>query len=90
MTKKRTRKEKTNDPVAAAAAAVEQAHDALQRAQTAYQQTRETATGRAAKARTLTVGDIIDGSLEFVRRHPAAGVFAAGLVGFLLGRSKIR
>ena len=63
---------------------------ALRRAQQAYEQTCETAAEQAAKTRAVTVGDILDGTLEFVRRHPAAGLLAAGLIGFLLGRSKIR
>ena len=45
---------------------------------------------RRRAPRSLTVGDIIDGTLEFVRRHPAAGLLAVGVVGFLLGRSTRR
>ena len=95
MTKKRAAREsadgdKPKDQVAAAEAAVEKARAALQQAQHAYERTCETAVEHAKKTRAITVGDMLDGTLEFVRRHPATGVLAAGLIGFLIGRSKPR
>ena len=50
----------------------------------------ERVSQQASRARGVTVGDIIDGTLEFVRRHPATGLLAVGVVGFLLGRSTRR
>ena len=74
--------------LAAAAAAVEQAREALRKRQQAYEQALEQAAQRGTESRALTLGDIIDSTLEFVRRHPAAGIFAAGFLGFLLGRGR--
>jgi ElaB/YqjD/DUF883 family membrane-anchored ribosome-binding protein len=80
----------TKEPVAEAAAAVDKARTVLNRAQQTYEQARTKAERQAEKARALTLGDILDGTLEFVRRHPAAGILTAGLIGFLLGRTKNR
>jgi ElaB/YqjD/DUF883 family membrane-anchored ribosome-binding protein len=76
--------------VEAAASVVRQAREALERAEGAYQQSLERVSQQAARARALTVGDILDGTLEFVRRHPATGLIAASVIGFLLGRSSRR
>jgi hypothetical protein len=69
---------------------VEQARTALAEAQRAYDQACRSAADQVARAREVTVGDVLDGTLEFVRRHPAAGLLAAGLAGFLLGRTTRR
>ena len=61
-----------------------------ERAEDAYRQSLEQVSQQAPRARGVTVGDIIDGTLEFVRRHPATGLLAVGVVGFLLGRSTRR
>jgi ElaB/YqjD/DUF883 family membrane-anchored ribosome-binding protein len=74
----------------AAASVVQQAREALHRAEDAYRQSLEHVSQQASRARGVTVGDIIDGTLEFVRRHPATGLLAVGVVGFLLGRSTRR
>ena len=76
--------------VDAAASLVRQAREALQRAEAAYRQSLEQVAQQASRARGVTVGDLVDGTLEFVRRHPAAGLLAVGVVGFLLGRSTRR
>ncbi len=44
------------------------------------------AVDRVRQLRESTVGDVVEGSLETVRRHPALGVSLAVLVGFFLGR----
>jgi len=45
---------------------------------------------RAGHSRDMTAGDVLDCGLEFVRRHPALGTVAAGVLGFLLGRATRR
>ncbi len=85
-----SRSDTRNDEAITAGVAVERAKAALRRAERVYEQACEAGTERVAKTRALTVGDILDGTMEFVRRHPAAGVLTAGLIGFLLGRPKKR
>lgn len=72
--------------VEAAAAVLQQARAALERAEETYRQSLERVSQQALRARNVTVGDLIDGTLEFVRRHPASGVLTAVVAGFLLGR----
>lgn len=74
----------------AAARVVEQARAALERAESAYRHSLEHVSQQAARARGVTVGDLVDGTLEFVRRHPVTGLLAAGIAGFLLGRTARR
>ena len=76
-----------DDEVQAAAAVVQQAREALQRAEQDYERSRERVAERKARSKTVTIGDLWDGTLEFVRRHPAAGIVVSGVLGFLMGRS---
>jgi hypothetical protein len=62
----------------------------MERAEGAYRQSLERVSQQAARARGVTVGDLVDGTLEFVRRHPVAGLLAAGIAGFLVGRTTRR
>jgi len=39
-----------------------------------------------APAREMRLGEVVDATLDLVRRHPAAGVSVAVLVGFFAGR----
>jgi hypothetical protein len=79
-----------DERIAAATAAVEQARAALDQLHDAGEQGVD-ATGQASRhTGALTLGDVLDGTLNFVRRHPGAGVLAAGLIGFLFGRSTKR
>ncbi|NLF07003.1 MAG: hypothetical protein GX594_03355 [Pirellulaceae bacterium] len=71
----------------------EQAEDALsrakaelERAKNCYENIRRETAERLKNVRKTTVGDIIDGTLETVKRHPAAGLGLAALLGFFLGR----
>jgi ElaB/YqjD/DUF883 family membrane-anchored ribosome-binding protein len=84
------KKQTDQDKVHVAASAVEQAREALNRAEAEYRESLDHMAARAARARALTVGDIVDGTCEFVRRHPAAGLLTAGVLGFLLGKSMRR
>jgi len=69
-----------------AADAVRRAKDELEKAKHLYEKVRQEATDQLQKVREKTVGDVIDGTLESVRKHPGAGLFAAAAVGFFLGR----
>ena len=69
-----------------AADAVCKAQTELEKAQQLYQELRSQATERLQHVREKTVGDLIDDTLETVRKHPGPGVVVAGLIGFFLGR----
>jgi len=69
-----------------AAEAVRRAEAELQKAQQLYQKVRQEATDRLKAVRQKSVGDLIDGTLEMVKRHPGPGVMVAAVVGFFLGR----
>ncbi len=69
-----------------AADAVRRAEAELQKARNLYQKVRQQATDRLKAAREKTVGDLIDGTLETVKKHPGPGVIVAVLIGFFLGR----
>ncbi|NLS92299.1 MAG: hypothetical protein GXX96_08985 [Planctomycetaceae bacterium] len=72
--------------VKAAAEAVRRAKEEFEKACATYENLRREAVDRIRKLRESTVGDVVEGSLETVRRHPALGVGLAVLVGFFLGR----
>ncbi len=72
--------------VRSAADAVRRAKIELEKAQQLYKEVRQEAVERLEKVRQTTVGDVIDGTLEAVRKRPALGLSIAALVGFFLGR----
>ncbi len=98
MAKKKTSKpadppEKTDaDPadrspkVRSAAGAVGRAEEELEKAKAAYEKIRGEAVDRVRDAREKTLGDLIDGTLNCVKKHPGPGVLFAVLIGFFLGR----
>ena len=69
-----------------AADALKRAKAELDKAQAYYEQVRQQAVERVKAVRETSVGDLIDGTLASVRRHPGAGLTIAALVGFLVGR----
>ena len=69
-----------------AAEALKRARAEFEKAQAFYQQVRQQATEGLKSARETSVGDMIDGTLEAVRRRPGASLTIAALVGFFLGR----
>lgn len=69
-----------------AADAVRRAEAELKKAREFYDKVRRQAADRLKAARETSLGDLIDGTLELVRKHPGPGVIAAGLIGFFLGR----
>jgi ElaB/YqjD/DUF883 family membrane-anchored ribosome-binding protein len=58
----------------------------LEKAHAFYEHVREQAAERIRDVRRKSVGDMLDGTLETVKRHPAASLTAAAVVGYLLGR----
>ena len=69
-----------------AADAVRRAEAELEKARGLYQKVRKEASDRLKAAREKTVGDLIDATLETVRKHPGPGVIVAALMGFFVGR----
>ena len=75
-----------NPKVRKAADAVSRAKEELRKAQEAYSEVREKAVGKLKAVREKSVGDLIDGTLELVKRYPGPGVILAAILGFFLGR----
>lgn len=69
-----------------AAEAVQRAEAELEKAQELYQKVRQEATDRLRNVREKSVGDLIDGTLNVVKKHPGPGVIVAAIIGFFLGR----
>lgn len=78
--------EESPSEVCSAADALKRAKAEFEKAQTYYEKVRQQAVERVNAVRETSVGDMIDGTLDTVRRHPGAGLTIAALVGFLLGR----
>ncbi|NQU24541.1 MAG: hypothetical protein HQ567_24930 [Candidatus Nealsonbacteria bacterium] len=69
-----------------AADAVERAKAELKKARGLYEQVREETVEKLKGAREKRVGELIDGTLDAVKKHPGLGVIVAACVGFFLGR----
>lgn len=69
-----------------AAEAVRRAEAELEKAQQLYQKVRQKATDRLKAVREKSLGDLINGTLEVVKKHPGPGVIVAAMIGFFLGR----
>lgn len=70
----------------AAEATVRRAKAELKKAEDLYQHVRRQASDRLKQIREKTVADVVDGTLETVKRHPGPSVIVAALIGFFLGR----
>lgn len=66
--------------------AVALAEAELKRARAAYDRVYDEALRRLREVREAKVGDVCDGVLEKVKRHPGPSVVVAALLGFFLGR----
>lgn len=66
--------------------AIRQAQAELARARERYREVIETAQHELGELRGKPPSEMWSSVLEVVRRYPAAGVLAAGFVGYLLGR----
>ena len=69
-----------------AADALKRAKAEFEKAQALYENVRQQAAERLKSARETSVGDLIDGTLDAVRRRPGASLTIAAMVGFFLGR----
>jgi hypothetical protein len=58
----------------------------MDKAHAFYEHVREQAAEHLKEVREKTLGDVLDGTLETVKRHPGASLTLAALLGFLLGR----
>jgi ElaB/YqjD/DUF883 family membrane-anchored ribosome-binding protein len=58
----------------------------LEKAQAFYEHVRQETADRLKAVRETSVGDMLDGTLETVKRHPGASLTLAALLGFMLGR----
>jgi ElaB/YqjD/DUF883 family membrane-anchored ribosome-binding protein len=72
--------------VRVATEAVRCAEAELEKARDFCRKVQEEATEQIKSARQKTVGDLIDGTLAAVKKHPAAGLGMAAVIGFFLGR----
>ncbi len=66
--------------------ALKRAKAELDKAQACYENLKQQAADRVKAVRETSVGDMIDGTLDAVKRHPAAGLTLAALLGYFLGR----
>jgi ElaB/YqjD/DUF883 family membrane-anchored ribosome-binding protein len=72
--------------VCSAADALRRAKAELEKAQAFYENVCQDAAERLKSVRKTSVGDMIDGTLELVKRRPGASLTVAAMIGFLLGR----
>ena len=76
-----------DDPdVTTAREQLEKAREAMRAAEQQYQQVRHDAAEKIEQLRHMTVGDVVDGTMDFVRKHPGTGLVIASAVGFVFGR----
>lgn len=66
--------------------ALKRAKEEFEKARALYECVRQQAAERVNSVRETTVGEVIDGVLEEVKRHPGTSLVVAALAGFLLGR----
>ncbi len=76
----------SSSDVCSAAEALKRAKAEFEKAQAFYDTMRQQAAEQLKSVRATSVGDVIDGTLDAVRRHPGASMTVAALVGFYLGR----
>jgi ElaB/YqjD/DUF883 family membrane-anchored ribosome-binding protein len=69
-----------------AADALRRAKAEVEKAQALYEKVCQDAADRLKSVRATSVGDVIDGTLDLVKRRPGACVTVAALIGFFLGR----
>ena len=72
--------------VSAAAEALKAAQEELKRAQENYHRLREQAAEKVDEIRDTTVGEVVDGALEVVRKYPGSSLLAAFAAGFVVDR----
>ena len=85
--------ENTTDPSAespsetcSAADALHRAKAELEKAQAFYEHVRQQTAERLKAVRKTSVGDVVDCTLDTVKRRPGASLTLAAVLGFMLGR----
>lgn len=76
--------------VEAAVKQLDSAREQLRKAEAYYEEMKSKAAEQAQQLRETSLGDVVDGVLEFVQKHPGVGVVGAAALGFLLGRTSKR
>ncbi len=74
------------EDVAGAEEQLQFAREQLRQAEEYYEEIKEKAAEQIQQLRETTLDDVVAGVLEFVKKHPAAGVIGAATLGFLFGR----
>jgi len=72
--------------IQAAEKALQQAREQLHKAQEQYHRVREQASEGFEQLREKKASDLLDATLDFVRKHPGPGVMVAAACGMFLGR----
>ena len=62
------------------------AREELRKAEARYHDLRERASEKMEEIRETTVGDMVDGALEVVRKYPGQSLLAAFACGFMVDR----
>ena len=78
--------EEPHGAVCSAAEALRRAKAELEKAQAFYESVRQQASEKIKAVRETSVGDMLDCTLETVKRRPCASLAIAAMLGFLLGR----
>lgn len=88
MTEENTTNTTAESPsdVCSAADALKMAKAELEKAQAFYEHLRQQTAERLEVVRKTSVGDVLDGTLRTVKRHPGASLTLAAILGFMLGR----
>jgi ElaB/YqjD/DUF883 family membrane-anchored ribosome-binding protein len=68
------------------AEALRRAKAEMEKAHAFYEHVRQQTAEHLKEVREKTLGDVLDGTLETVKRHPGASLTLAALLGFMLGR----
>jgi ElaB/YqjD/DUF883 family membrane-anchored ribosome-binding protein len=88
VAKKKKEAKSSSEPaeVREATDAVRLAKAELAKAQQLYEGVRQKAAEKVKKAKEMTLGEVIDDTLQVVKKHPGPAVIIATFVGFFLGR----
>ena len=65
---------------------VRRAKAEMEKAHAFYEHVRQQAAEHLKEVREKSIGDVLDGTLDAVKRHPGTSLTLAAVFGFLLGR----
>jgi hypothetical protein len=72
--------------LSSATEALRRAKAELKKAQEMYQDVRRRTVEGVEAVRKTSVGDLLDGAMEVIKKHPGPALLGAALAGFFLGR----